>query len=284
MVQFAPMNLLADPIPSLESVGGPAPRRAAFDLILCRNVTIYFGAEAIRQAYRRFADALVDDGWLVLGPSDPVPELPGPFEPVYLPGAVLWRRRSAWRAVQPPAPRLPEPTLPTPAPARPSRPRATTGRPAAPRPTPPATATATDHPERAAPALDRVLALARTGDRVAACTQAEELVRQRPLDAETHLLLGLLRLDVGATEWAIESLRRATFLDAGNVLASFSLGRAYVQLRDRARARGALAHARRLLGALPDEQAIPHGEGLTVGELRHAIATQLAAVERGAGS
>jgi chemotaxis protein methyltransferase CheR len=105
MVRFGIMNLLADPIPSLGKGAAPGQPTRELDLILCRNVTIYFGAEAVRQVYRRFADALVDDGWLILGPSDPVPELPGPFEPVYLPGAVLWRRSATIHAARPALPR-----------------------------------------------------------------------------------------------------------------------------------------------------------------------------------
>ena len=138
--------------------------------------------------------------------------------------------------------------------------------------------------EDAAPDVDGVRALAQSGDRAAARDQAERLVRARPLDAETHLLLGLLDLDVGAAERAVESLRRAAFLDANSVLASFSLGRAYVQLGDRARARGAFVHVRRLLGTLADEEQIPHGDGLSAGDLRHATTTQLAALDRRAGA
>jgi Flp pilus assembly protein TadD len=132
--------------------------------------------------------------------------------------------------------------------------------------------------------VDAVRALALGGDRTAAREQAEGLVRTRPLDAETHLLLGLLDLDAGAPAQSVESLRRAAFLDSNSVLASFSLGRAYVQLGDRARARGAFVHVRRLLGAMPDEEQVPHGDGLSAGDLRHATAAQLAALDRGGGA
>jgi chemotaxis protein methyltransferase CheR len=131
-----------------------------------------------------------------------------------------------------------------------------------------------------APAIDDVLALAHSGDRAAAGEQAERLVRARPLDAETHLLLGLLDLDTGDAARAVESLRRAAFLDANSVLASFSLGRAYIQLGDRSRARGAFVHARRLLGALADDDLVPHGDGLSAGDLRHATEIQIAALDR----
>lgn len=86
MVHFAQLNLAADAFPS------PGPHGPDLDLILCRNVTIYFSTEAAQRLYRRFAAALAPGGWLVLGPSDPVPDQLRALAPVYLPGAVLWRR------------------------------------------------------------------------------------------------------------------------------------------------------------------------------------------------
>ena len=121
--------------------------------------------------------------------------------------------------------------------------------------------------------------MAQGGDGPPALDRAEQLTRPNPLDAKAHLVLGLLQLDAGAAERALESLRRASFLDPDNPLAQFSLGRAYAQLGDPARARRTLANARRQLVPLADDQPIPDGEGLSAGELLHAIAAQLAALE-----
>ncbi len=44
-----------------------------FDLILCRNVTIYFSAASAERLYERLAARLALGGWLLLGPSDPQP-------------------------------------------------------------------------------------------------------------------------------------------------------------------------------------------------------------------
>jgi chemotaxis protein methyltransferase CheR len=47
------------------------PRNGAlFDVILCRNVLIYFDEDARRAAAERFADRLKPGGYLLLGPSD----------------------------------------------------------------------------------------------------------------------------------------------------------------------------------------------------------------------
>jgi chemotaxis methyl-accepting protein methylase len=44
-----------------------APPRAAFDLIVCRNVIIYFDRESQEMLFERFAQALAPGGFLVLG-------------------------------------------------------------------------------------------------------------------------------------------------------------------------------------------------------------------------
>nr|PZN37767.1 MAG: chemotaxis protein CheR [Bacillota bacterium] len=57
-VRFWAMNLLADPFPE------------ACDLILCRNVVIYFSEEAKDQLYRRFRAALKPGGVLFVGGTE----------------------------------------------------------------------------------------------------------------------------------------------------------------------------------------------------------------------
>jgi chemotaxis protein methyltransferase CheR len=62
LVTFAPHNLIRDPFPPL----GEAP----FDLILCRNVLIYFDGETVGQVLGSFERARADTGSLVLGAVD----------------------------------------------------------------------------------------------------------------------------------------------------------------------------------------------------------------------
>ncbi|MCX6023652.1 MAG: hypothetical protein NTZ05_18350 [Chloroflexi bacterium] len=265
MVRFQQLNLAADPSPG-----------AGFDLILCRNVTIYFTPDATQRLYRQFAAALAPAGWLVLGPSDPPPEQPGPLEPVMLPNAVLWRRAASVRAES--TPRLVVPsvlTMPRPRPnaAPPTLPaaRSRPARPPSPAPQP-----------MSAPTLEQVRALAHGGDRTAARALAQRFAAAQPLAAEAHLLLGMLALEAGAANEALDSLRRAAFLDASAPLAHFSLGRAYLDLGEPVRAGGALVQARRLLAALPDDAALPDTNGLTAGELRQAAEALLGAAGRAA--
>jgi len=86
MTRFAWMNLGANSL---------MPPSADLDLIMCRNVTIYFDEEATQRLYRALVRALAAGGWLMLGPSDPVPTDRGGLERVEVEGAVLWRRAVA---------------------------------------------------------------------------------------------------------------------------------------------------------------------------------------------
>ena len=62
LVRFAPHNLAHDPIPPL----GEGP----FDLILCRNVLIYFDGETVERAIDGLERALRPGGMLILGSAD----------------------------------------------------------------------------------------------------------------------------------------------------------------------------------------------------------------------
>ena len=280
MARFERHNLATDPVPWSDAAGRPG-----IDLILCRNVAIYFESAAAQRIYRRLAEAIRESGWLVLGPSDPMPQHPELLTPAYLPGAVLWRRAEP-RPAEPRSARPPGTTRsaasaggPEPvrrAGARPPTPAAA-ARAAGPSPAPPGVAASVP----AAPTTDEAWRLAQAGEQAAARDCAQRLVEARPAEAGAHLLLGLLLLDEGEGARAAESLRRAAFLDATNPLAHFGLARALAGLGEGRRARSALARAGQLLAAQPDDQPVPAGGGMTAGELRRAVDAQLAAAADG---
>ncbi|HET7767238.1 MAG TPA: protein-glutamate O-methyltransferase CheR [Chloroflexota bacterium] len=85
MVRFVELNLTDRQLPSVWAPG------TELDLIVCRNVTIYFGSETTRQLHEFFTRSLAPDGWFIAGPSDQAPNVPG-LQPVCTPGAIVWRR------------------------------------------------------------------------------------------------------------------------------------------------------------------------------------------------
>ncbi len=54
------------------NVLGEPPARARFDLVLCRNVLLYFAADTRKLAFDRLASAMARDGFLMLGAGETV--------------------------------------------------------------------------------------------------------------------------------------------------------------------------------------------------------------------
>jgi tetratricopeptide (TPR) repeat protein len=130
-------------------------------------------------------------------------------------------------------------------------------------------------PVNPAPEIKQVGEAGRGGRITTARDHIQQLVQARPLEVDGHLLLGMLLLDEGAIEAAVDSLRRARFLDDDNALAHFGLGQAYLHQGDTAQARAAFTRARRILAAAPDDEAIAGGGDMSARELRYAIDAQL---------
>ena len=57
------------------------PGRSAFDLILCRNVLLYFDAEKRSLAFQRLSQGMARDGFLMLGNGETVSASHGAFTP-----------------------------------------------------------------------------------------------------------------------------------------------------------------------------------------------------------
>ncbi len=88
MVHFNLLNLAEDQYPSYET------NTMFMDLILCRNVTIYFPDIVTRQVADRFFNALTDGGWLVIGHSEHSLDTYKRFRPRNFPDATLYQRVS----------------------------------------------------------------------------------------------------------------------------------------------------------------------------------------------
>ena len=220
MARFAWMNLGANPL---------MPPSTDIDVILCRNVTIYFEDAATQRLYQTLIGALSSGGWLVLGPSDPVPSDRSGLRRVDVADAVLWQRAQPSPAVE--QPRTPTRT-PAPMPTRIARP---------PR-------RVSVRPEKKTP---------------------------RGGDTREEMQAGLLALETGSTQFAVDCLRRATFRDPENALAHFALGRAYFELGEPEHAVATLIHAQRLLAPMVGDELVPGSDSLRVDAVRQAVHSYL---------
>jgi len=203
-----------------------APPGERFDLILCRNVLIYFDAPTVERVVRALERALAPGGMLVLGAADRLCRLPGqarraPVGPPAKPPAPSWRARLAsrsWRARE-------QHDDAVPAPAGATRPA----------------------PGDAGAALAAALAAADAGRIDEALGETERALAADPLDADAHYVRGVAQLGSGDAAAAAASLRRALYVDPAFALAAFQLGRAHDQLGDRQAARRAYEQALRTL-------------------------------------
>lgn len=184
-VRFEAHNLGSSPYPAWENGTGN------IDLLMCRNVLIYFEPGAMSRTVERLARCLAPGGWLAVAPAEaPFAQRPG-LEARALGGTVLYQRGATAgdRTPHRPAPRRPV-----------------------------AKATCTPPAERR-PSLEDAHAAADRGDRDTALRLAGAVTRADPLCAEGHLLQGLLLMDAEDFTGAAEALRRTLFLDPDSELA-----------------------------------------------------------------
>jgi chemotaxis protein methyltransferase CheR len=87
MVTFQYLNLVEDVFPSLFN------ETNAMDLILCRNVLMYFSSLQVRNCIERFHHCLVDDACLIVASSETSPIFSDFFLSENYPGAIIYRKR-----------------------------------------------------------------------------------------------------------------------------------------------------------------------------------------------
>jgi chemotaxis protein methyltransferase CheR len=233
LVRLRRHNLVSDPAPPLEE--------ARFDLILCRNVLIYFDLASVETVVSKLESALQPAGQLILGASDRLSSiarrLGGGDVPAQRPSAA-GSATSGWRRRAIPLPRrkstvIAGATASAGASAMTTSATATTGATtmAGAAATIDTTKVARSAGDRAVAAIQRQVCDAReaanAGDYDKAIGIAVEILAADPLDAEAHFVRGLSELAAGDPSSAAQSLRRALYIEPTLAVAAFQLGRAY---------------------------------------------------------
>ena len=257
MVTLAPLNL-ADGFPAVMT------NTSAMDLILCRNVIMYFTREAQRATAARLQRALVAGGWLVVSPAEASTDLFRPLVPVNFPGAIFYLKEAE----------EPQPTLPTSPlsgwqgdlvppdlgvpPTRARIPEAMTR--------PPEDRAGVPRPGEEN-VLQRARVLADQGNLEGAQRLCEAALARDRLDPEAHLLLAAIFQERGGIQPALEALRRAIYLAPDSAPAHFLLGTLLLREGKRKRGRQSMETVVRLLTSVPRDQPVPGSDGLTAGRL-----------------
>ena len=272
LVEFRHHNLVTEPVPF-------APDERV-DLVLCRNVTIYFDRSTTRELMSRLHTALRDGGYLFLGHSETLWQVSEDFRLVALgsgdSSAIVYRRLDPTsgerRAVLPDRRTLDEGAPPPLDERRHGQRRAalwdTLTKPRSlPVSRVPADAPAADPPVPAGTTTSSVRAALAEGRYAEAAEGAAELVAADPLRAEGHYLRGLALVNQGHDVEALVDLRKAVYLDASAGLAHFLLAGVLARLGDASAAAREYRAAADTLGRQPGDATAPELGGRSVDDL-----------------
>lgn len=278
LVTFDYLNLTSDKYPR------PPSGIRGFDLILCRNVTIYLARTLHSEVARRFYESLADGGWLILGPSDPLLDQYAPFSVSEINGVLVHKRLPNTEFRTPTTRELAiasPPPEPEPAQTQPQPRTQETARPApAPRPTRSSDSLPLDEEKLLA---QRVRALADSDQ----LDEAERLVldaRARyPVSTEFIFHHMMILLALHRYQEAAQLAGQLIFLDRTLVIAHFLQGTSLRAAGDEEGARRAFANAVRLCAERPGREPVVFSEGESHARLGQAAAAQLALLQKEKG-
>jgi chemotaxis protein methyltransferase CheR len=289
LVSFGYLNLADDDYPSLAS------GTHAMDVVFCRNVLMYFGAEAARRVVEKLANALLDGGWLFVSPVE-IPQAALPqLQRIEFPGAIIHRKARATTSYATPTastPRFDE-GLSSASQPEPWRPEAFASATVPVRAGDAPASSAADaavpfeqgrHTDAAA-RLDEISpnagdaatmalaarACANQGRLSEALEWCDKALAADKLNAGWSYLRAAILQEQGLADDAIVALRRALYLDQEYALAHFALGNL---LGRQGRQRDAERHFRNalsILSACPQETVLTEAEGITAGTLAELI-------------
>ena len=287
MVSFSHLNLVEDVYPSLET------NTNAMDVILCRNVLMYFAPTQMKRVIDSLGGCLIEGGWIIVSPSEASSALFSRFETVNLPDAIFFRKPGRrvvgdWQVAE-------APTLRSAAESFRHEPAAVEE--------PDTLATLQETVESVAPlaaaeALYRdgrydecasfliaaevqtsgpssfsllARALANQGRLDEALQWCERWIATDKMNPAGHYLRAVVLIEQGTEEEARASLQRAIYLDPDFVLAHFTLGSLAKSAGRLEQAEKHFANALMLLRRFDPGALLPESEGLTVGRLTETI-------------
>lgn len=288
MVTFEYLNLADDCYPSI------ATGTDDLDLILCRNVMIYFPPGLCKEITRRFFECLEEQGSLLVGHSEHSDLIYPGFSRSFSDRAIVYRKHGpnpVWEkaiAIRFRGSGSPPPGILTHEP--PGERRGGLQR-------PPGTEETLlfergvlligqMRPVEAIAEFRRVLAinpcneralysvamlLANTGDTAAATEFAERLVETNPLHLEATYLLAILARETGGLDRELSLLKKTLYLNPDFVLGHFQIGLHYLKSGNAQLAQRSLLNAMRILNDRAAGDPVDGVDGMTVGRLRQTV-------------
>lgn len=252
MARFERQNIL--------DVLSPAPplQWEEFDLILCRNVLIYFSAERAAAVTRALRARLAEGGTLLLGHAEATLASELEFAPTV---------QSEFRQAL--APTAATPTIeewrPLPLPDAPLMP-----------------ATPASEPNVIIVPLDEVKRLADAGEYEAAQAACAALIERQPTSARLYYYRAILRQVSDDVAGAESDLRRALYLNRSFALAHHRLGLLLLGAGRKDEGRRALMTAARVATAQPESAPLDEGQGVTAHEFAAMVRAQVESTDAAA--
>ncbi len=278
-VTFQHHNLVTDPFPPAFCAF------AHFDLILCRNVVIYFDQDDFRKIVAKFEHCMNEGAWLLVGHAEPNTEMFDAFSMVSLPGAILYRKKSPEGGLAAPAAQSLAPadfwTAPAPDAWRPAPliPALQEWR------RPSSRAFPTPDPKPPAPAIDgppadfeTVRRLADQGQWDQARAACEELLLRDNLRSTVHFFHALILEHLNRGDDSEQALRRAVYLDRNFALAHYYLGLRQLKKADNSGAARSFETVLRLVARLDAGHVFSEADGTTAAGLKQMAQMQLEAL------
>ena len=263
------------------------------NLILCRNVLLYFRDDAKQRAEYILSNALHPNGWLLLGHAEAIRYQRSRLQPHIYMGAIGYQREEKPPSQPPQVPTqaaMPQPDGPL---------ALTRSLQAAAHPTTSDEANLYNHAvgafhveafDQAENQLGRLLqanpghlrgrillaaVFANRGVRAEAQAHLNTALQLDPLAADAHYLRAMLYMESENTDRAEASLKAALYAEVGHPLAAFTLGNLYLQRQDSQRARNLLQQARAAAQARPPGQPISDFNARTASNFVTLIEKQL---------
>lgn len=238
MVRFAVSDLVKDDFPD------PSSGLSAMDLIICRNVFIYFEPTEIENVTEKFVETLKNGGFLMTGHGELGMRRFDRLFPEILPGSVVFCKGEAPRPVPP----LPSPPAvskkvlklkPVPLP----------------------------EPERDLETCYReARLLAGAGDYERALELCREALELDKTAVKVHFLMAQVNEARDEIGEAKKTLKNVIYLEPGYVAAYLELGALYDWEKEPERAKKMRESAAELLAGLPPDAPIEPYEGMTAAE------------------
>ncbi len=296
LVTFACLNLVEDPYPSLTS------NTNAMDLILCRNVLMYFSAERVAMVVAKFHRSLLANGLFLVSAVETSPQIATRFVLTPFDGVSFYRKKSddelAFTTRAPAKASEPAPFTASPVMDTATRSPTSVAQPRVREPvTPPAAQKSAELVTQATvlfergryadarnllltdvesgPNLEKATLLARMcanlGDLPAALTWADRAVVLDRTNALSHYLRAVILQEHNQLEDAATALQRTLYLEPQFVLAHFALGNLELHQGRQESAARHFSNALALLRRCDDNEVLPHSDGMAAGRLKEMI-------------